>query len=239
MQETSSPARRAELWINTADARDKIVAPPLQVDDQVFVGTADNHILALNAADGSLLWDYETDHAIWGQPAYRDGVLYVASMDWSVYALDAASGELVWRTELGGALPSSPVLGDDLLYVSSFDGNVHALDLATGKERWAASGAGDWVWGAPALADGTLYFSDIAGNLFAVDAQTGEQHLDEATEAAHPDQPGRRRRYALRRLGDRRRNADRRADGLFHQRRPAAVVGAHLDAALHHAGGGR
>ena len=179
----------SQLWANTTDARDKIVAPPLQVDDQVFVGTADNHVLALDATNGSLQWDYETNHAIWGRPAYRDGTLYVASMDWSVYALDAASGELQWSTPLGGALPSGPILGDDLLYVSSFDGNVHALDIATGEKRWAAPGAGDWVWGAPSVVDGTVYFGDIAGNLFAVDAQSGEQRWTKATQAAIQTSP--------------------------------------------------
>jgi outer membrane protein assembly factor BamB len=169
--ESGSPR---EFWTNSESATDKIVAPPLQVDDRVFVGTADNHILALNAADGSELWDYETGHAIWGQPIYADGQLYVNSMDWSVYALDADTGELIWQTPLGGALASRPVLGEDLMYVSSFDGNVHALDIATGEERWAAP-ATDWVWGAAALADGVIYYSDIQGNIFAADAQTGEQ----------------------------------------------------------------
>jgi outer membrane protein assembly factor BamB len=171
-----------EFWINSESASDKIVAPPLQVEDQVFVGTADNHVLALDATNGSELWDYETEHAIWGQPTYSDGVLYVTSMDWSVYALDADSGELRWQTPLGGALPSRPVLGDDLLYISSFDGHVHALDIASGKERWAAP-ATDWVWGAAALSDGVLYYSDIQGNIFAADAQTGEENWTISTGA--------------------------------------------------------
>ncbi len=162
-----------DLWINETAATDKIVAPTLQVGDQVFVGTADNHILALDAASGEAEWDFETEHAIWGQPTYLDGVLYVASMDWSTYALDAASGTLLWQTKLNGALPSKPVLGDGLIYVSSFDGGVHALDIETGQERWKAD-APDWVWGAPALLDGTIYFGDIQGNIFSVDALTGE-----------------------------------------------------------------
>jgi len=180
----------SELWANT-DASDKIVAPPLQVGDQLFVGTADNHVLALNATNGTLLWDFETDHAIWGQPALRDGTLYVTSMDWSVYALDAATGERLWSTRLGGALPSRPVLGDDLLYVSSYDGHVHALDMASGEERWQApaDGAPDWIWGAPALDGDTLYFGDIQGNLYAVDARTGEQKWTKATEVAVQTSP--------------------------------------------------
>jgi outer membrane protein assembly factor BamB len=164
----------AERWVNSESATDRIVAPPLQVGDQVFIGTADNHILSLNANDGSEIWDYETQHAIWGQPSYLDGTLYVSSMDWSVYALNADTGDLIWQTPLGGALASRPVLGDGLLYVSSFDGNVHALDIASGAVQWSAP-ASDWVWGAPALADGVIYYSDIQGNIHAADAETGEE----------------------------------------------------------------
>jgi outer membrane protein assembly factor BamB len=163
-----------QIWTNSESAHDKIVAPPLQVGEQLFVGTADNHLLALDATDGSLQWDFETGHAIWGQPVLRDGILYATSMDWSVYALNAETGDLVWQTPLGGALPSRPVLGEDLMYVSSYDGNVHALDIATGEEQWAAPAA-DWVWGAAALADGVIYYSDIQGNIYAADAETGEQ----------------------------------------------------------------
>jgi len=169
-----------ELWINSEAITDKVVAPPLQVGEQVYVGTADNHMLSLNVADGSLNWDFETGHAIWGQPAYRDGILYVASMDRSVYALDAATGQEIWQTELGGALPSGPVLGDDLLFVSSFDGHVHALDIGSGDVAWSAPAA-DWVWGAPALANGTVFFSDIRGNLHAADAETGQDLWAKAT----------------------------------------------------------
>jgi outer membrane protein assembly factor BamB len=179
LENTDSGTPR-ELWTNSQSAFDKIVAPPLQVGDRVFVGTADNNILALNAADGSVQWNSEANHAIWGQPSFRDGILYVASMDWSVYALNADTGELIWRTELGGALPSRPVLGDDLIYVSSYDGNVHALDIATGEEQWAAPAA-DWVWGAAALADGVIYYSDIQGNIYAADAATGEQIWTKST----------------------------------------------------------
>ncbi|RIK24474.1 MAG: hypothetical protein DCC51_00180 [Anaerolineae bacterium] len=171
-----------ELWKNSESATDKIVAPPLQVEDRVYVGTADNHVLALDVNDGTELWDFETGHAVWGQPSYRNGTLYVASMDWSVYAINADTGDKIWETKLGGALPSKPVLGDDLLYVSSFDGNVHALDIFSGEERWAAP-ATDWVWGAAALADGTIYYSDIKGNIFAADALTGEQKWTIATGA--------------------------------------------------------
>lgn len=171
-----------ELWTNSDVASDKIVAPALQAGDQVFVGTSDNHILALDAVSGSVLWDVPTSHSIWGQPTFRDGILYVTSMDHAVRALDAVTGDEIWRTQLEGSLPSKPVLDTDLLYVSGFDREVHALDIETGEEVWAAA-ATDWVWGAPAVADGAVYFGDIQGNLYAVDATTGEPIWEKQTNA--------------------------------------------------------
>jgi outer membrane protein assembly factor BamB len=161
------------LWFNDDVAKDHVVAPPLQVGNQAFVGTSDGYILALNAETGALQWRFKTEHSVWGQPSYQDGVLFVASLDKVVYALDAAEGTELWRAELDGALASQPVVDSSLVYVSSFDRKLHALDMATGEEQWAAE-AQDWVWGAAALADDVVYFADIQGNVYAVTADTGE-----------------------------------------------------------------
>jgi outer membrane protein assembly factor BamB len=163
-----------EEWVQSADFNDKIVAPPLQVGDTVYIGTADNLVFALDAVTGEKAWPipFETGHSIWGQPAYNDGVLFVTSMDRSIHALDARSGEELWQTTFAGAIAAGPVLNDDLIYVSDFDSQVHALDIHTGEEQWAAP-ANNWVWGAPAYADGVVYYADVEGNLFAADASTG------------------------------------------------------------------
>lgn len=163
------------LWTNSEIATDKIVAPPLQVDNVVYVGTADNFVYALDAESGAEIWGFETGHSIWGQPAYRDGVLLAASMDRALHALDAETGEELWEARFAGALPSEPVLNEGLVYVSSFDSQVHALDIQTGEQVWSApdGGAAGWVWGAPAYSDGVVYFADITGIVYAVDSATG------------------------------------------------------------------
>jgi len=161
-----------EEWVQSADINDKIVAPPLQVEDTVYIGTADNYVLALNAINGDKLWDFETGHSIWGQPTYRDGVLFTTSMDRSIYALDAESGEKLWQTSFAGAIAAGPVLNEDLIYVSDFDSQIHALDIHSGEEQWVAP-ANNWVWGAPVYADNVVYYADVEGNVFAADATTG------------------------------------------------------------------
>ncbi len=105
-----------DLWTTSAVAFDKIVAPPLQVGDVVYVGTADNLMLALDATNGEKIWEFEAGHSIWGQPAYSGGKLYVTSLDRSLHALDAQTGVELWETQFEGAIASRPVLNDDLVF---------------------------------------------------------------------------------------------------------------------------
>lgn len=188
VEDTDTGSTPPTLWTNGQEANDKIVAPPLQVGDNLYIGTADNFVVALDATSGESQWVFETGHSIWGQPAYKDGVLFVSSMDRSIYALDAASGEELWHTSFAGAIASGPVLNEDLIYVSEFDNQVHALDIHTGEERWAAP-AENWVWGSPGYDEGVVYYADIDGNVFAVDAVSGEALWQQKTPGAVQTSP--------------------------------------------------
>lgn len=164
------------IWTANDLATGSIVASPLQVGDQVFVGTADNFVYALDGSNGQPLWNapFETDHGVWGTPAYRDGRLFVNSLDNTVYALDADTGEMQWSQVLEGALASAPVVNEDLVYVTSFDHRLYALEVGSGNVAWTVE-AEDWIWGSPAYADGIVYFVDVKGNAFAVSGASGEQ----------------------------------------------------------------
>ena len=164
------------LWSADEATKASIVASPLQVGDRVFIGTADNHVIALDATNGALLWDFEVGNSVWGQPAYKDGIIFVAVLDKKVYAIDAEKGQPIWDepATFEGALASRPVVDTDLVYVTSFDGQLHALSMSSGAVVWAADGQ-DWIWGAPALVDGVVYFVDVQGNVYAVDARSGNE----------------------------------------------------------------
>jgi outer membrane protein assembly factor BamB len=183
--ENANDATPGCLWIQGPSRHeyinDRIVAPPLQVGDRVFVGTADNYVLALDATSGESVWPvpFEAGHSIWGQPIYDDGVLYVGSLDKNVYALNADTGDEIWQTLVDGSVSDRAVDDTDLVYVGSFDRQVHALDKVSGATIWTAP-ADAAVWGAPTLADGVVYFVNLNGNLSAVDAETGESVWSQA-----------------------------------------------------------
>ncbi len=177
-----NPDNGTLIWRSQEVASDRIIASPLAADGQIFVGTAENTVIALDG-NGNTQWTQETEHAVWGQPSYEDGVVVVASMDKHVYAFDASSGDQLWREPVSGAAASKPVIDNGRVYVGSFDAKLHALDLQTGKELWTAD-ANDWIWNAPVINDGNIYFADASGGVYAVDADDGglvwEQQFDEA-----------------------------------------------------------
>jgi outer membrane protein assembly factor BamB len=161
------------VWVQSGAAKDRIIAPALQADGKVFIGTADNHVLALDADTGRVLWHFDTRHSVWGQPTYDDGVLYVTSLDKEVYALAAESGENLWRQELDGAIPGMATHDTDVVYVGSFDKKVSALDKTTGEVRWTAPAAAA-VWASPVLHEDSVYYVDMEGNVYSVSAVSGE-----------------------------------------------------------------
>lgn len=164
------------LWTADTLAKDRIIAPPLYVNGTVYVGTADNTLLTLDAETGALIWQFSVGHSIWAQPVYEDGILYVASLDKKLYALNAETGQPVWNApvELAGAISGTPAVGEGLIFIGSFDKKLHALDLTTGAEQWSAA-ANDWIWAAPVYADGSVYFADIDGYIYAYDAASGRE----------------------------------------------------------------
>lgn len=174
LQETDS-ATPTLSWTNSQVATDKIIAAPLQVDDVVYVSSADFKLFALDAESGAELWRFTTKGPIWASPSYHEGILYVASQDKHVYALDAETGQQQWQMALNGAISSQPLINAEanLLYVGTYDSTLYALDLATGEPAWNIP-TSNWVWSAPALANNTLYFADSNAQVYAADASTGE-----------------------------------------------------------------
>ncbi|WP_406100635.1 serine/threonine-protein kinase [Streptomyces sp. NBC_01003] len=103
-------------------------------DGAVYLSSAEQHtVQALNARDGSRLWQRQTTGANTSVMSASGGMLYYASGE-SLYAAGADNGETRWENK-EYRLRFAPVTVDDAAY-SNLAGHLLAQDVGTGKLRW-------------------------------------------------------------------------------------------------------
>lgn len=172
--------RGDRVWTHRAGSPS--LGGPVVEGDRVYAGTLDGRVLALNAEDGELAWQYRASGRVDTSPAVADGMAYAAAEDFSsgaatVYALDAATGKERWRFS-----PSGPAVGvssvsvaGGFAFLGMGDFRIHAFDATTGAERWSAPARGPFgarlapaVWNGPIL-------GDRVGHLYRLEQGTGER----------------------------------------------------------------
>ena len=129
--------------------------PAIINDGVMFVATPYNHVIALDAESGDLLWryvhelpeDFSVLHntnrgvALWGDK------VYTSALDGTMNALDAETGELVWRTwvgdwKVGAYITSGPLAVQGKILIGPSGGEfgvrgfLEALDAETGERVW-------------------------------------------------------------------------------------------------------
>ena len=150
------------------------VSPCNVVNGVVYFGSADDHIYALNASDGSQLWNYSTGYWAVSSPAFINGIVFVGSDDSNVYALNASGGAQLWNYTTGGYVYSSPAVIGGTVYVGSEDGSVYALNATSGTQLWNYT-TGKFVDSSPAIVNGAVYIGSGDGNIYALNAANGIQ----------------------------------------------------------------
>jgi len=132
----------------------------------LYVPSLGHHLYAINAADGTVVWDVDLGGALASQPTLHDGVVYVGTFANDVAAVEAATGQILWRAPATGWVWSAPAYADGTLFVGDLEGKFFALDAETGQPRWTETPDGPIV-GQPAVSEGNVYFTSEQGLLLA------------------------------------------------------------------------
>ncbi len=150
---------------------------PAVANGKVYVGDGGNHLYALNADTGVLLWKYTVGNYVDSSPTVANGIVYfgVYYSDHNLYALDANTGALLWSYPTDSRL-SSPAVANGIVYVGSTDNTLYALNATTGALVWQYT-ISNFVEinSSPAVVNGVVYFGsgDGEGNVYALNAATG------------------------------------------------------------------
>jgi outer membrane protein assembly factor BamB len=184
-------------------AKGAIERPPEIGSDLVYLSTAADRVVALEAATGKWRWQYDretpegfTIHGYAG-PRLKGTQVLAGFADGYLVSLGAASGEVQWAHSLASAsdqfvdVDSTPTLSDDLAYVSSYSGGLYAIDPRDGTVRWRLGIEGA---GTVTPADDRLYFAAPRQGLHAADHEghvIWRQGLTEAGDLTQPMVVGR------------------------------------------------
>lgn len=125
---------------------------PLEHDGVLFVQSSGDHVQALNAATGDLLWEYDRQlpndirQRLKRSMAMFQDKLYVPTSDDHLIALDMKSGEVIWDQPLADYTKGWQVTGGPLVangkVMQGITGQapggcwIAALDAETGKPAW-------------------------------------------------------------------------------------------------------
>jgi len=106
-------------------------ATPALHEGVVYVNTHQGSLIAVDAVDGSLIWDDEVGFHSWSSPVVIEDTLVTATClgDVRAYSLeDPRSPVMDWSLDLGGScLESTPVVWKGAIYLGSRDGYMRAL----------------------------------------------------------------------------------------------------------------
>lgn len=169
---------------------------PVRIQETLYVATY-NHLYAVNASDGTVLWCQQVTlvrgreyryqpgvsyppppHMLFGTPRVINGVVYICASGYGryTYAFNAGDGTLRWRTPTDAwrvSMPfgdfAVPVVKDGIVY-----NGTYALNEQDGTVLWRIAIDTPWL-SIQTIVDDTLYAVSQMG-IHAINAQNGKIH---------------------------------------------------------------
>lgn len=159
---------------------------PTVLNGRVFVSTLDNRLVALNASDGSNLWEYTGLNEVAGlvgaaSPAAGPDIVIAVFSSGEITALRIENGSVAWSDNLSSTqkvsnldsisdIKALPVIDKGLVMGMSFSGRLAAIDERTGTRVWQREIGGT---NTPWLAGNHMFVLTGDNQLVALGRDTG------------------------------------------------------------------
>lgn len=173
-----------QKWIFQTEGR--IITSPAVKGGQVYLGSRDGRVYAVELASGAKLWEAEIEQGgLYGPPAATETGLFAGKAEayYFVYGWERLSGKELWSRQSGELLNRAPwVLADADRVYTHFDPppadggavgvRITALNSATGETLWQTP-AGGVPEVSPALGGELLLVACNDNQLYAFDRISG------------------------------------------------------------------
>lgn len=148
---------------------------PIVMDGILYIGSIDETLYALDAANGEELWAVTLPGIVRNSLVLVDGILYIVTANGHVSAIDIEERESIWTLELERRFwGAAPVVDQGILVLPSQGGNVYGIGVRDGSVDWTIeTDAGVGV--SLAVADGEGYLAEGDGTISVVDIVDGKR----------------------------------------------------------------
>ena len=163
-----------ELW--RFEAQQPLPAAPAVSDGQLFLGTGDNRLVAMDSASGDVLWERQLSSVTVTTPAVTAEIVYVTVRDGLLLAMDRHTGAESWSFQADSAFFASPAVYRGVVYAGSWNGTLYAVDAQTGEQLWTFPADGSIV-APPAFQDDLMALATDDGLVYVIDLVTGGKRL--------------------------------------------------------------
>jgi outer membrane protein assembly factor BamB len=134
------------LWIFRAEQPRPGTGEPLVCAGNVYMGSHDHHLYALDAGNGTMRWRFDARHGLVTSPRRAGSAVCIGDNRGRLWAVDCQSGHEAWVfTSSGeptaGSLLAGPLVWQDRVYVG-WGGQIVALPWHLGAWETLAAAAG-------------------------------------------------------------------------------------------------
>ena len=159
-------------------------------DGKVYMTDGAGDVIALNAADGSVLWKVKPSGPLRGSPTIAFGSVFVMTQDNQIFALDAADGSIQWQesgssTQAGVFGVAAPAAGQGTVIAGYSSGELIAHRYENGRTLWADAlartsistsvGSLTDIDADPIIDNGRVYALGQGGRMAAYELVTGQR----------------------------------------------------------------
>ncbi len=212
-----SPKDGSIIWRKSLPSPSR--AAPSILSGRVYISTIDSRLIALDATDGTSLWEYRGTGETAGllgaaSPTVNQNTVVTVFSSGEITALRVENGSVAWsdnlssfRSPTGGLenisdITAMPIMSQGLVIAMSYNGRIAAIDERTGARVWQHEIGGTRT---PWIAGNTLYVLSTENQLIGINIVDGailwitqlerfkdEKHMEDPIQWSAPIMAGSR-----------------------------------------------
>ena len=199
--DAASGSRIWQVDLKPEDARGNAFGGgPAFWNNRLYVATGYAQVLALDPADGKVIWRQNVASPVHSAPTVADGRVFAVTVENELNCLAAADGKRVWSHNgipetaglLGGA---SPAVAGEIVVAAYSSGELFALRVENGRAVWsdnlasarsvnAMAGLAD-IRGRPVIDQGRVFAVSHSGRMAAIDLRRGDRVWEQQIASSH------------------------------------------------------